>query len=201
MTQIGLSKKPAKFGTIRIIRFSVIKLTRQKFEALVVLTLKRSPKFCKKQMKGVHVVVEPSARASFISMRSILVTALMSGIALFVPSCIKVPTQPLALGELRLLSITTAERMEIKRNVPFEAKINFEADGEPEIRSACFYWGGDGPHCFKVTDVDYGPPGVIKIKLTARRSGSYALESYVVYTRGGKGEPTNIVFTDLRVLQ
>ncbi len=125
----------------------------------------------------------------------------MAGFTVFVSSCATVPPQPLAPGELRLLSITTAERLEIRRNVQFEAIINFEADGEPEIRSACFYWGGDGPHCFKVTDVNYGPPGAIKIKLTPTKPGSYALESYVVYTRNGKGQPTNIVFADLRVLQ
>jgi len=145
--------------------------------------------------------VAPQEWSLMMMMRSIFVTALMAGFMVFISSCVTVPPQPLASGELRLLSITTAERLEIRRNVPFEAIINFEADGEPEIRSACFYWGGDGPHCFKVTDVNYGPPGAIKIKLTPTKPGSYALESYVVYTRNGKGQPTNIVFTDLRVLQ
>lgn len=134
-------------------------------------------------------------------MRSILVTVLMGGIMLLISSCATVPTKPLASGELRLLSISTTERTEIKRNVPFEVKINFEADSEPEIRSACFYWGGDGPHCFRVTDVNYGSPGTIKLKLTLTRPGSYALESYIVYTREGKGQPTNIVSTNLKVLQ
>lgn len=134
-------------------------------------------------------------------MRSILVTVLMGGIMLLISSCATVPTKPLASGELRLLSISTTERTEIKRNVPFDVKINFEADSEPEIRSACFYWGGDGPHCFRVTDVNYGSPGTIKLKLTLTRPGSYALESYIVYTREGKGQPTNIVSTNLKVLQ
>jgi hypothetical protein len=134
-------------------------------------------------------------------MRFILVTVLMGGIMLLVSSCATVPTKPLASGELILLSISTAERMEIRRNVPFEAKINFEADGEPEIRAVCFYWAGDGPHCYKVMDVNYGSPGTIMVKLTITRPGSYALESYAVYTRNGKGQPTNIVTTDLRVLK
>jgi hypothetical protein len=137
----------------------------------------------------------------FITMRFILITILTGGIMLLVSSCVTVPTKPLASGELRLLSINTPERMEIKRNVPFEVEINFEADGEPNIRNVCFYWGGDGPHCFKVTDVNYGSPGTIKVKLTVTIPGSYALESYVVYTREGKGQPTNIVSTNLRVLQ
>ncbi len=91
--------------------------------------------------------------------------------------------------------------MEIKRNEPFEVKIHFEADGEPNVRSVCFYWAGDGPHCFKVTDVKYGSPGTIKVKLTIMKPGSYSLDSYAVYTRGGKGQPTNIVSTNLKVLQ
>ena len=137
----------------------------------------------------------------FMTMRSILISILMAGIMLLVSSCATVPTKPLISGELRLLSISTTEMTEIKRNVLFEVKINFEADGKPEIRTACFYWGGDGPHCFKVTDVDYGSPGTIKVKLTVTRPGSHALESYVVYTREGKGQPTNVVSTNLRVLQ
>ena len=134
-------------------------------------------------------------------MRSILISILLGGMMLLVSSCATVPTKPLASGELRLLSINSTEKMEIKIHVPFEVKINFEADGKPEIRNACFYWAGDGPHCFKVTDVDYGSPGAIKVKLTLTRPGSHALESYVVYTRGGKGQPTNIVSTNLRALQ
>ena len=137
----------------------------------------------------------------FMMMRCILISLLIGGIILLVSSCATVPTKPLASGELRLLSIGTTERMEIKRNIPFEVKINFESDSKPEIRSACFYWGGDGPYCFKVRDVDYGSPGTIKVKLTVTRSGYHALESYVVYTREGKVQATNIVSTNLRVLQ
>jgi len=134
-------------------------------------------------------------------MRSILISILMGGMMLFVSSCATVPAKPLVSGELRLLSINSTEKMEVKVSVPFEVKINFEADGQPEIRTACFYWGGDGPHCYKVTDVNYGSPGAIKVKLTVSRPGSHALESYVVYTREGKGQPTNIVSTNLRALQ
>jgi hypothetical protein len=134
-------------------------------------------------------------------MRSILVTVLMGGIMLLVSSCATVPTKPLGSGELRLVTIETPKRLEIRKNVPFEVKIDFEADGEPTIRNACFYWGGDGPHCFKVTDVNYGSPGTIKVKLTVTKPGSYALESYVVYTREGKGQPSNVVSTNLRVLE
>jgi|GEM_PF-126807 hypothetical protein len=137
----------------------------------------------------------------FMIMRSILITLLMGEIMLLVSSCATVPTKPLAPGELRLLSMDISQRSEIKMDVPFEVKINFEADGEPEIRTACFYWAGDGPYCFKVMDVNYGSPGTIKVKLLITRSGYFGLESYVVYTREGKGQPTNVVSFNIRVLR
>jgi predicted Zn-dependent protease with MMP-like domain len=44
-----------------------MKLTRQEFEALVVLALKRLPKFFKKKMKNVGVVVEDQASRDLLS--------------------------------------------------------------------------------------------------------------------------------------
>jgi predicted Zn-dependent protease with MMP-like domain len=44
-----------------------MKLTRQEFEALVVLALKRLPEFFKKKMKNVDVVVEDRASRSLLS--------------------------------------------------------------------------------------------------------------------------------------
>jgi predicted Zn-dependent protease with MMP-like domain len=44
-----------------------MKLTRQEFEALVVLALKRLPKFFKKKMKNVDVVVEDRASRDLLS--------------------------------------------------------------------------------------------------------------------------------------
>jgi hypothetical protein len=119
-------------------------------------------------------------------------------VLLLVCSCATVPTAPLASGELRLLSIH-AEKGDIRVNFPFVVNINFEADGKPEIRTACFYFSGDGPYCFKVTDVNYGSPGTIKVQIRAKNSGSYALESYVFYVRDGKPQPTNVVNYQIRV--
>jgi len=84
-------------------------------------------------------------------------------------------------------------------NFPFAVNINFEADGKPEIRTACFYFSGDGPYCFKATDVNYGSTGTIKVQIRAKNSGSYALESYVYYLRDGKVQPTNVVNCQIRV--
>jgi predicted Zn-dependent protease with MMP-like domain len=45
----------------------IMKLTRQEFEALVVLALKGLPKFFKKKMKNVDVVVEDRASRDLLS--------------------------------------------------------------------------------------------------------------------------------------
>ena len=120
-------------------------------------------------------------------------------VLLLVSSCATVPTEPLASGELRLLSIHP-EKGDIRVNFPFVVNINFEADGKPEIRTACFSFSGDGPYCFKVTDVNYGSPGTIKVQIRAKNSGSHSLESYVYYIKDGKVQPTNIVNCNIRVI-
>ena len=121
-------------------------------------------------------------------------------VLLLVSSCATVPTEPLASGELRLLGLHVPQREDIKVNFPFRVNINFEADGKPEIRTACFSFSGDGPYCVKVTDVNYGSPGTIKVQVRAKNSGSHALESYVYYIKDGKSQPTNVVGSQIRVI-
>jgi hypothetical protein len=110
-----------------------------------------------------------------------------------------VPTAPLASGELRLLGLQAPQREDIRLNFPFVVNINFEADGKPEIRTACFYFSSDGPYCFKVTDVNYGSPRTIKVQVKAKSAGSQTLESYVLYIKDGKTQPTNVVNCQIRV--
>ncbi len=50
-----------------MLRTIVMKLTRQEFEALVTLALKRLPKFFKRKMKNVDVVVEDRASRDLLS--------------------------------------------------------------------------------------------------------------------------------------
>lgn len=134
-------------------------------------------------------------------MRSIWIAVLIGGIAILsISSCATVPTEPLASEELRLLSMYIPQREDIKVNFPFVVNINFEADGKPGIRTACFSFSGDGPYCVKVTDVNYGSPGTIKAQVRAKNSGSHALESYVYYLRDGKTQPTNVVTCQIRVI-
>jgi hypothetical protein len=121
-------------------------------------------------------------------------------VLLLVSSCATVPTGPLASGELRLLSMHVPQREDIRLNFPFVVNINFEAEGKPEIRTACFYFSGNGPYCLKVTDVNYGSPGTIKVQVRAKNSGSHSLESYVYYLRDGKVQPTNVVNCNIRVI-
>jgi hypothetical protein len=71
--------------------------------------------------------------------------------------------------------------------------INFEAEGEPEVRTTCFYFSRDGPHCFKVTDVNDGSPGTTRIQIHTKSPGSRLLECYILYIRDGKIRLTNVV--------
>jgi len=120
-------------------------------------------------------------------------------VLLLVCSCSTLPTTPLASGELRLLSIHP-EKGDIKVNFPFVVNINFEADGKPEIKTACFSFSGDGPYCYKVMDVNYGSPGTIKAQVRAKNSGSHSLESYIYYIKDGKTQPTNVVGCQIRII-
>ena len=126
-------------------------------------------------------------------MKSILIGVLIgAAVLLGISACATAP-KPLAPGELRLLSTHAPEDEKINVNVPFVVNISFEADGKPEIRTACFYFSGDGPHCFKVTDVSYGSPGTIKIEIRTKNVGSIHLGCYVGYIRDGKIQPSNMI--------
>ncbi len=134
-------------------------------------------------------------------MKSVMLGFLMSAVIWFmVASCATVTTEPLATGEMRLLNIQIPMKENIKVNFPFVVNINFEANGKPEIRTACFSFSGDGPHCFKETDVNYGSPGRVRVQVRAKTSGSYALESYVYYLKDGKVQVTNVVHGQIRVV-
>ena len=130
---------------------------------------------------------------------TLLITVLVSGVILLIASCATVPTGALAPGEVRLLRIDFPHEMDIQRGIPFAVNITFEAEGRPEIRTACFYWSGDGPNCFKVKDVSYGSPGTINVEPRAMSSGSLVLETYVLYIRDGKTQPTKIIRSPISI--
>jgi hypothetical protein len=91
-------------------------------------------------------------------------------------------------------------REEIRLNFPFVVNINFEADGTPVIRTACFYFSGDGPYCVKAADVNYGSPGTIRVQVRAKMSGTHVLESYVFYVQDGRTKQTNVVSCQIRII-
>ena len=130
-------------------------------------------------------------------MKLILIAVLIGvGVLLVISSCATAP-KALAPGQLRLLDMRISESDKIKANIPFVVIINFEADGQPQIRAACFYFSGDGPHCLKVTDVTYGSAGTgaIAVETKTNNYGSISLECYVTYLRDGKLETTNVIHT------
>jgi hypothetical protein len=121
-------------------------------------------------------------------MKGFLTPILMSvAILLAISSCATVQK-----GELRLLSMDVPEKENLKTNVQFWVRINFEADGNPEICRACFFWSGNGPYCFNVKDVKYGSFAYFQIPLYARL-GSDSLQCYVEYVREGKIQRSNAV--------
>jgi hypothetical protein len=133
-------------------------------------------------------------------MKFISIAVLMTGAVLLgISSCATV-SKPLTPGELRLLSILVPEKENIRLHLPFIVNMSFEADGEPEIKAACFYFADDGPHCFKVTDVNYGLRGTIKLQIHTSNPGARLLKGYVLYIRDGKVQPTNMVSTYFRVI-
>ncbi len=135
-------------------------------------------------------------------LKSQAILALMGGaIFLLVSSCATVPIEPLASGELRLLSMEVPQKEDIRESLPFLVNIRFEADGKPEMVTACFFWSGGGPYCSKIMDVTYGSPGLIRVQLRPRSPGLIALEGYVVYKKDGKTETTNAVTERVRVIR
>jgi len=133
-------------------------------------------------------------------MKLILIAVLMSvAVLLVISSCATAP-KPLTAGEVRLLGMKVPKDENIKVNVPFPVNINFEADGHPEIRAACFSFSGDGPHCSKVTDVIYGT-GTINLETKTNIRGSIHLECYVTYIRDGKIQATNVISTHFNIAE
>ena len=105
-------------------------------------------------------------------------------------------------GELRLLNnMEILDRGRLRTNVQFWVRVYFEAGGQPEIRRACFYWTGDGPHCVPVPvkNILYGSVAYFEVPLSAR-FGTNTLQCYVEYLRDEKIERSNTVASSIEVL-
>ena len=121
-------------------------------------------------------------------MKRMLALVLMSVLILLASSsCI-----PLKKGELRLLDMQIHDPERIRTNGQFWIRVHFEADGQPEIRRACFYWFGDGPYCVDVKNVEYGSFAYFDVPLIPRY-GEFVLQCYVEYLRNERIEQSNAV--------
>jgi hypothetical protein len=128
--------------------------------------------------------------------RSLFMVVLVGGaILLGGSSCATVSKEPLAPGELRLLSASLPVVGVVKEGLPYEVKITFIADGEPRMRRACFSWSGEGPYCYPINpkDVEFGSPGSFRMMLYPAFVGAYRAECYVEYFQGRKVLRTNVV--------
>jgi hypothetical protein len=103
-------------------------------------------------------------------------------------------------GELRLLNMEIHGPTRILTDAQFWIRVNFEADGKPEIRRACFYWFGDGPYCVNVKDVEYGSFAYFDVPLVARY-GPSVLQCYVEYLRDERIERSNAVAHRVNVVK
>ena len=133
-------------------------------------------------------------------MRSILINVLLSGVVLLIASsCATVPKEPLASGEVRLLSMDVVGAG-LEANSSFAVNVFFEASGKPEIKRACFYESGEGPYCLDVLDLSYvtlGTKRAFQVYLPGVSVGSHRVECYAEYIRDGETRKTNMVFTQI----
>ena len=130
-------------------------------------------------------------------MKSILITILLSAIILLGASyCATVPKEPLAPGEVRLLSMDVVGAG-LLANETFRVNVFFEASGNPQIKRACFYESGERPYCFDVSYLTLGTKTAFQVYLPGLNNGSHRVECYAEYIRDGETRRTNVVFTQI----
>lgn len=129
-------------------------------------------------------------------MKSLIGVLMGVVILLLVFSCTTVPKEPLASGEVRLLSID-ALGAGVEANSSFAVNVFFEAAGNPGIKRACFYESGQEPYCSDVSYVALGTKRGFQVYLPGLNVGSHRLECYAEYIRHGETRKTNVVFTQI----
>ena len=110
----------------------------------------------------------------------------------FVFSCATVPKEPLASGELRLLSMDVLGSG-IEANTSFPINIFFEAAGNPAIKKACFSESGEKPSCFDVSLATFGTKRYFQVYLPGINVGPHRVECYAEYIRNGDTKKTNVI--------
>jgi len=135
-----------------------------------------------------------------ISLRSILITVLLSGVVLLgASSCATMPKEPLASGEVRLLSMNVVGAG-LEANSSFAINIFFEASGPPQIKRACFYESRREQYCCDISDGSYftvGTKRAFQVRLPGIDPGSHRVECFAEYVRSGETRRTNVIFTQI----
>ncbi len=132
-------------------------------------------------------------------MRSVLIGLLMSGIVLsMASSCATVPKEPLAPGEIRLISME-ALGSGIKEGAAFPVNVFFEGEGRVEIKKACFYESKEKQFCSDVSYVTWGTKRAFQVYLPSTKAGSYRVECYAEYVRNGEIRKTNVIAAQILI--
>ena len=125
----------------------------------------------------------------------------LAGIAILslVLSCATMPMEPLAAGEIRLLSID-ALGAGIEANASFAVNVFFEVAGNLEVKRVCFYESGEEPYCFETSNVSHvtlGMKRAFQVYLPGIKVGPHRMECYAEYIRDGETRKTNVIFTEI----
>ena len=132
-------------------------------------------------------------------MRSGLIGMLLSGILLSIASsCATMPKEPLAPGEVRLLSME-AVGSGIKGGSAFPVDVFLEGEGRVQITKACFYESKERQYCSDVSYATLGTKKVFQVYLPGIPAGSYRVECYAEYIRNGETRRTNVIATQISV--
>jgi hypothetical protein len=132
-------------------------------------------------------------------MRPALIGILLGGIVLsIVSSCATVPKEPLAPGEIRLLSMD-ALGSGVKEGAAFPVNVFFEGEGRVEIKRACFYESKERQYCSDVSYVTLGTKRAFQVYLPSTKAGSYRVECYAEYVRNGEIRRTNVIATQISI--
>ena len=132
-------------------------------------------------------------------MRSVLIAMLFSGIVLSMgSSCATVPKEPLAPGEIRLLSMEVLGSG-IKEGAAIPVNVFFEGEGRVEIKKACFYESKERQYCSDVSYITWGTKKAFQVYLPSTKAGSYRVECYAEYIRDEEIRKTNVIVTQISI--
>jgi hypothetical protein len=108
------------------------------------------------------------------------------------------PKEPLAPGEIRLLSME-ALGSGIKEGAAFPVNVFFEGEGRVEIKRACFYESKERQYCSEVSYVTLGTKRAFQVYLPSTKAGSYRVECHAEYVRNGEIRKTNVIATQISI--